>query len=406
MGTNALLRVYLALDMHILFLSRWFPSPPDNGSKFRVLNLLRGLAAAHEVSLISFTEGSIDHLDIQAIDRICTEVAVVPWKQFNPNGLRASMGFMSPKPRSVINSYSPNMSEKIQSAVKTNKFDMVIASQIDTAGYYKDIKFLPAVFEEVEIGLLHDQTDKTKPILIRMRADLTWRKHRRYLANVLKNFRACTVVSEQEKKLLSNAIPEFRHIKVFPNCIHSDDYQAINEKPEPNTLIFTGSFRYRPNYQAMEWFVREVLPRLQQKIQGLRLIITGDPAGLTLPETGNIEILGYVKDIRPLLARSWVSLAPLQSGGGTRIKILEAMALGTPVVATTKGAQGLDTKSGENILIADTPEGFCDAVYRLLIDINLRYRLAENAMRLVREKYDWKTIMPEYLTFIEDIARS
>jgi glycosyltransferase involved in cell wall biosynthesis len=166
-------------------------------------------------------------------------------------------------------------------------------------------------------------------------------------------------------------------------------------------LIFSGSFRYQPNYYAMQWFVSQVFPLILEKIPEVQLVITGDHANLPLSQTKNISLAGYVDDIKSLIASCNVSIVPLWSGGGTRLKILEAMALGTPVVATSKGAEGLLAENGEHILIADQPEIFARTVIKILTDKKLREFLASNALQLVKAKYDWRAMMPKFLGFLE-----
>jgi glycosyltransferase involved in cell wall biosynthesis len=182
------------------------------------------------------------------------------------------------------------------------------------------------------------------------------------------------------------------------------DYQTSTRDPEPNTLIFTGSFRYHANYEAMVWFLQEVFPLVLAQKPEVQLTITGDHAGKTLPMLENVNLVGFVDDVQSLIASSWVSVVPLLVGGGTRLKILEAMALCTPVVSTTKGAEGLNIQHGEDILIADTPEAFAKAVIRLLRDRDLREKLAGNAYRLVADEYNWPVIMPRFLELVEDVA--
>src|SRR3989304_6090235 len=144
----------------------------------------------------------------------------------------------------------------------------------------------------------------------------------------------------------------------------------------------------------MVWFLEEVYPLIQAQVPDLSLTITGDHADLPLPPASNVTLTGVVDDIRPLIASSSVSLVPLQAGGGTRLKILEAMALGVPVVSTLKGAEGLEIRSGEHLLIADTPEAFAENVIRVLRDPALRKGITDRARRMVEEKYDWAVVMP------------
>jgi glycosyltransferase involved in cell wall biosynthesis len=154
----------------------------------------------------------------------------------------------------------------------------------------------------------------------------------------------------------------------------------------------------------MTWFIKDIFPLIRAEVPGAKLVITGDHANLPLPATDNVTLTGFVEDIRPLVANSMISIAPLLQGGGTRLKILESMALRTPVVATPKGAEGLDVVHGENILIAETAKEYADAAIRLMTDPDLRHRLVENGYQLVKEKYDWSVVMPQFLGLITKVA--
>jgi glycosyltransferase involved in cell wall biosynthesis len=151
----------------------------------------------------------------------------------------------------------------------------------------------------------------------------------------------------------------------------------------------------------MVWFLRDVYPRIQHGQPNATLMITGDHANLPLPAATGVTLSGHVQDVRPAIAGAWCSIAPLQTGGGTRLKILEAMALGTPVVATSKGAEGLNVVDGVHLLIGDTPETFANAVERVLQEPELRQRLIDNARRLVYSEYEWTRVMPRFLDLVE-----
>jgi glycosyltransferase involved in cell wall biosynthesis len=234
---------------------------------------------------------------------------------------------------------------------------------------------------------------------------MTWTKHRRYLTHLLKDFDACTVVSEQERRLLTRIVDGNSNIEVIPNCVSLADYQGIEGVPRPLTLIFTGALRYPPNYEAMVWFMGRVYPRLQAIYPDIQLTITGDHAGRRLPSTENVILTGVLDDVKSHIARSLVNLAPIFSGGGTRLKILEAMALRTPVVSTSKGAEGLDVRHGEHLLIANTPGEFAEAVIRIFEDPQLRCHLVDNAFQTVCEKYNWSNMMPRFIDLVEKISR-
>jgi glycosyltransferase involved in cell wall biosynthesis len=391
--------------MKILFLSGWYPYPPNNGSKLRIYSLLRGLAQHHEVTLLSFADQPDVDLEAREIRLLCRDIQVLPWRPFEPHSRRARLGFLSLSPRSVIDTFSPDMARRIEQADSRRDFDLIIASQWAMASYGSYFHELPALFEEVEVGVPYEQFARATSLVRRFRYGLTWAKHRAYLSRLLRYFRACTVVSEQERALLSRAVPGYQDIEVIPNCINLPEYRDLRGTPQKNTLIFTGSFRYSANHDAMIWFLAEVYPRIQARAPDVRLIITGDHAGLPLPPADNVTLTGFVDDVRPLIAAAAVSLVPIRVGGGTRLKILEAMALHTPVVATTKGAEGLEVQHGDHLLIADTPEAFAEAVLRLLGDSALRQQLAGNGYQLVAERYDWAAVMPHFLALVEKVAR-
>ena len=193
-------------------------------------------------------------------------------------------------------------------------------------------------------------------------------------------------------------------LEVIPNCVDVASYEAIKETAQPNKLIFTGAFTYYPNYEAMTWFVDNVYPLVQAKIPDISLTITGNHNNLPLPAGKNITLTGFVDDVRPLIAQSWISIVPLHVGGGTRLKILEAMALKTPVIATSKGAEGLDAEHNKHLFIVDSPEDFADSIVKLHHNTQLRQDLVSNAYKLIQEKYDWTATIPKYLNLIEQVT--
>ena len=313
--------------------------------------------------------------------------------------------FLSSTPRSFIDTFSLEIVRNIEQLISAQNFDLIIASQINMAAYGNYFNQIPAIFEEAEVGILFEQYKKTTSPIKRFRYWLTWTKHKHFLKSVLKHFKAVTVVSQQENNLLTEAIPEHPTLEVIPNCINITDYESINEKPQPNSIIFTGAFTFEPNYEAMLWFVKDVLPIIQKKIPDAHLSITGNHGERTLHPNPNVTLTGFVEDIRPYIARSMCSIVPILSGGGTRLKILEAMALGTPVIATTKGAEGLDLQPGEQILVADSAQGFANAVISVLSEPKIHQKLSTRALQQVSEHYNWPKTIPTFLNFIDRITQ-
>jgi polysaccharide biosynthesis protein PslH len=330
---------------------------------------------------------------------------VVPVRYFDPGRFRARLGFFSLKPRSVIDTFSPAMADCITQTLQAARYDLIIASQTRLAGYAPYFQGVPALFEEVEVGIIYEEYAQAQSLAHRLRYGLTWAKHRHYLRSLLPAFGACTVVSEPEQRFFRHNIGRGgERVEVIPNCLDVAAYQDFLGAPEPDTLIYTGSFSYFPNHEAMLWFTEQVLPLVAAQVPGVKLTITGNAAGRPLPPSPHVHHAGFVDDVRPYVARAWISLAPLWSGGGTRLKILEAMALRTPVVATSKGAEGIDAEPGRHLLIADTPAAFAAAVVQLLQDPALRRTLADNAYELVNERYDWTAVTPRLLNLVHSLT--
>jgi polysaccharide biosynthesis protein PslH len=391
--------------MKILFLSRWFPFPPDNGSKIRIYQLLQSLSQSHEVTLLSFSETPVSSSPDPQQRKICSSVQVVPWKPYNSRSLRAQLGFLSDQPRFLVDTYSPEMESLIRSKLMACKFDLVIASQLSMASYFSCFRDIPALFEEMEFGVFYDQLSGQTQGLKRIKAQLRWIKLQRYISRLLTGFGAGTVASETEFHIIQKEFPTYQSkIEILPNGVDLRDYQDLKINRKPRHIIFTGSFTYVANYQAMQWFVGQVFPLIREQYPDVHLIITGDHANLPLPSMDNIILTGYVNDIKSLVASCDVSIAPIWSGGGTRLKILEAMAVGTPVVATSKGTEGLAAENEKHMLIADDPQNFARQVSNLLLSSELREYISHNALQLVKDRYDWQGMMPQFLQLVERTA--
>ncbi len=191
---------------------------------------------------------------------------------------------------------------------------------------------------------------------------------------------------------------------VVPNGAFIDKDWQYPGSPHEGELIFNGALTYHANFDAMEYFLKDIFPRVRKEMPQVSLKITGTTKGVpldSLPEYDNVEFTGFLDDIKPLMANSWACVVPLRIGGGTRLKILEAMSLGTPVISTVKGAEGLDVVHGEHLLIANDAEQFSRQTIQLLTDESLRQKLSLQARRLVEEKYDWQCIQQHFCELVE-----
>lgn len=392
--------------MKVLFLSSWYPYPADNGSRLRIYHLLRQLSSRHEISLISFTEEPVSDDRLRAMRALCADVKTVRQRRFQPGRLKAIAGFFSTRPRSVVDTYNEAMMQTVLRETTRFQPDVVIASQTDAAIYVQRLA-VRRVLDEVEVTVLYEAYARERSKLRRLRAWLTWQKLTAYLRGLLSDFDGYTVVSDAERRRVIEATATRVPVAIVPNGVDVEACARVVAQPEPDTLIYSGALTYDANFDAVDYFLREIFPLIQAKRPGVRLFVTGKLDGVNLdalPRNDGVVFTGYLDDVRPRIAQSWVSVVPLRIGGGTRLKILESLALGTPVVATSKGAEGLDFEAGRELCIADTPSEFADQVVRLLEDRLLRETFSAAGRRAV-VRYSWSTIGASFSDFVERIAK-
>jgi glycosyltransferase involved in cell wall biosynthesis len=193
---------------------------------------------------------------------------------------------------------------------------------------------------------------------------------------------------------------------MVPNGVDTRHNRLGIAAPEPNTLVYSGAITYHPNYDAVEYFLRAIFPLVNLEEGEAILRVTGGTGHTKvepLARYGHVEFTGHLADIRPTVAGSWASVVPLRIGGGTRLKILESMALGTPVVSTSKGVEGLDVVPEQHLLIADSPGEFATQTVRLLRDPGLRDSLSTHARQHMEEQYDWTEIGRKFTDVVEQV---
>lgn len=395
--------------MNILFLTTWFPYPPDNGSKLRVYYLLRGLAQHHQVSLLSFAFATARPDAPGELDNWCKQIQVVPVDPFAANKVGPLRTFFSPRP--VASRPVPAMRRLVASNLRAPPYDAVIASTGMMIDYtYQAPTGMVKVLEEHNFMTrwAWERYQQGVGAAQRARRWLSWRKGCWYEARAFSRFDLITMVSETDRQATVDvAGRRGPRVEVVPNGVDCAHNRSGLAQPQPHRLVFNGSLTYSANYDAMRWFLAEIYPRIKLQIPGVSLTLTGftqgvDLAGLALDET--VTLTGYVEDVRIPVAEAAVAIAPIRQGGGTRLKILEAMALGTPVVTTSKGAEGLDVADGDHLLLADTPERFAAAVLRLLGDDAMADSLRTNARQLVEQRCDWDAIGRRFATLIEEMV--
>lgn len=398
--------------MRILVISTWYPFPPYNGSRIRAYYLLKELAVAHEVTLVAFRPESgpraaldswTSMKELGAIEQIAVEDD--PFRHVDAPG---PIKYISPIPLAFVRSGA--MARQIRQLANRGSWQAVVVLQMPAARYALQVPGAARVFDydsplaaQLQQRYL-DSTGARRPLRW-----ASWQKALRYESRVARQFQACTVVSEQDRAFASNLLGvSAAKVQVCPNGVDCTWNQPSAKEPAPNSLIYNGSITYGANLDAVRYFQEEILPLVRRHVPQVTFKVTGSYEGVVsndlLPGESTI-FTGYVEDIRPEVSGAAVCVVPIRVGGGTRLKILEAMALGTPVISTSKGAEGLAVEDGAHLLLADTAEEFAAKTVMLLQDRRLRSRLAVNGRRLVEERYDWSVIGRGFRALVENMAQ-
>jgi glycosyltransferase involved in cell wall biosynthesis len=369
--------------------------------------LIRILARNHQVDLISFTAEPVSREQLSMMNRLCQRITTIPFQPATRRPMREILGYFSNKPRSAYITHNSEMQSAIMQADNSRHYDALVSSQIDMAAYTQHWKSSPMVFEELELTGLYESQLPNGNSIRQWRRQLMWWKTKNYVKRLMRSYRGCTVASETERMCLQEILPEYDQVTIIPNGVDLEYLSGNFGVVEPNTMIYAGALTYAANLDAMVFFLTTIFPLIKQRRPDVKLYITGSTQGVDLsllPMDDSVIFTGFLHDIRPRVAKSMVSIVPLRLGGGTRLKILEAMALRVPVVSTPKGCEGLHLVPGQDLLVADDPTQFAEAVLRLFDEQDFREQMAFNGCAKVREMYDWNRIGEKFSKMIHSMV--
>ena len=379
--------------MRILFAAPFLPYPPDSGGRARSYHLLHRLAERHAVDLVAFYHDPADLARVPPLAGLCASVRTVPAPAY-PLGPRARLRRALFSPADLV---MPRRSADMAAALSGSpSFDLAFLEDLGAAEY---ARLVPAILSKhnVEAELYRQMAHTKRPFSPAWAlAHLEARALARNESTTAALFRRVIVVSEQERSRLAIHCPASR-IAVVPNGVDTAYFApqpAVAE--EPGSLLFVGTFFWPPNIDAARWLVRDILPLIRREVPDVRLCLAGhDPPPViqALACPPGVVVAGSVPDVRPYLARAAVCVAPLRIGGGTRLKILDALAMGRPVVSTSLASEGLDLAGGHELLIADGAEAFAAATARLLRDPAQRAALGAAGRQAVESRHTWPTVL-------------
>jgi sugar transferase (PEP-CTERM/EpsH1 system associated) len=385
--------------MNVLWLTDGLPYPADAGSRIRDFHLIREVARTSTVHLFSLVLPG-EPTEPGQLREFCKSIEIFVLPGFLSRRQLGSFlrSILARRPLAAFPFCCAEAIHRLQAIMAREKIDVfqvehsLLAAYIDATprkGACRTVLSLHNVCFEQYRQMARLDVGLAARTLYRLKAIAMSKAERHYIPR----FDCCVVVSAAEHELLQREVPEARTV-VIENGVDCSQLRPLPESPGSG-LLFVGVMGYPPNCDGLMFFARSILPRIRSSVPDAKLFVVGQAPPARVKALGRktgIEVTGYVNDILPYYRLSKVTVVPLRAGGGTRLKILESMALGRAVVSTTIGCAGLEVRHGVHLLIADGPQQFADCVVQLLRNDALRAELVGNARRMVEERYDWANI--------------
>ncbi len=399
--------------MRVLFLARQFPWPPNDGEKVIVYNVIRHLAARHQITLLTFESQAVTAEAMQRVEDLGIDVRLggAPMSRLSTRDKIANL--LSPSPVEILRWRIPSMRQMIREARSQQKFDVAHVDTAMLAVYHVDLAGLPAVLSPHDSwGMLMERIYQAHPTSNPLRRLVRWlelRKIRNFEALVYRRFGKVCVVAGPDALALKKRLPSER-VAVIPNGVDTDFFTASDEHGavEPS-VVFSGVMSYFPNEDAVLFFYHQIWPRIVEVIPETMFFIVGrDPRASVralADRDERIVVTDSVEDIRPYIGRATVYVSPLRVGAGIKNKVLEAMAMGKAIVATPLSCDGIELQSETHVLVREIPDDFASAVIDLIKNKALRSRLGANSRKLVASKYSWGSIATQYEDLYYEVRR-
>lgn len=388
--------------MKLLVIYPYAPWPLDRGTYQRTFHLLKSLALHHEVDFVALTEEQDDIEEKRAVfSGFCREVEFIPfahppWQKLFPGRL------LNPLPSNVQHWQCPKVEEAINRRLTPGRYDLVHICDLVLMPYVLPHKHhTPFVVDRSRVDLQFQLMEhKTLQFPFRDKL-LRWESYAKlwlYEKKLARETLLEVVCGPDDEVFLHQHVDKQAPVMVVANGVDLDYFDpssAPDARATEPTVIFCGAMDYSPNVDALRWFFESIHDKLLQLCPEIRILIVGkNPIAevKAYASRPGVTVTGGVPDVRPYYRRAWLQMVPLRIGGGTRLKIVESLAIGTPVVSTSIGAQGLELKHGENILLADDPDSFAGGISKALSDPSLLQHIEKNGVTTATQRFGWPAI--------------
>ena len=389
--------------MKILFLHKRSLFPADTGGKIRTLNVLKHLAKWHEITyLCNVLPEEEPHL--ARMSDLGLNVVAIPWKEAARDSFPFYFGLasnlLSKYPYSVNKDFDKRVRSKAIELLSNSEFNLLICDFVQMARNVLDVGPIPKILfqHNVEAQIYRRLADNEPNVFKRMFIRRQQLKMEAFERSAGKAFDQSIAVSPQDKQMFEEDYG-WKHVTVIDTAVDTEYFRPENSDRIEGRLAFIGSMDWRPNQEGILRFAKRVFPSIRERYPNATLDIVGrnPPAFIKrLSSYPGVVVTGKVEDVRPYISRASMTVVPIYSGGGTRLKIFESMAMGTPVVSTPLGADGLNIGDGKHMVCADSDQQFADAVCKLLGSAQGRHLLAAQALKHVSQNYSSEIIAKQF----------
>ena len=385
--------------------------PVHSGGDIRSYNIARQLAAQHELTFFSYYHGARDEAYENSLRQHFPRAICIPTAELNDGSLRRGLDYLARFPQGIPYAVSRFASRSVKSQIKQwyveRRFDVAICDFLDAAvNFPQELTFPTALFQHnVESEIWRRHASNGSGGIKKLVYGLEFSRMLRYEKEIVRKFDHVIAVSAHDKQLMSAWVDPGR-ISVVPTGVDTNQFHPGPQPARENPLVlFVGAMDWEPNVDAMEYFCSEIWPGILKKVPPARFRIVGRNPGAKVQKLvcESVEVTGRVPEVIDHLHQASVVVVPLRIGGGTRLKIYEAMAAGKAMVSTSVGAEGLDVHHGHDIILSDTAEAFADSVARLLQDADKRMRLERAAAELAAN-YGWPRIGARFGEILEKVV--
>ncbi len=392
--------------MKILFLANRVPYPPYRGDKLKIFNLARRLNKRHELYLLTFAQNEEDLSYKAELEKIFKEVHFVylpKWK----SAANCIAGLWDPTPLQVLYFRSNQMQGELNKMLKQHDFDAIHVQHLRMSPYLENRADLPRILDLPDAFSLYWERRKTvkRGLLTTIFENFEQKRVLKY-EDILKKYNISLVCSQEDLEYLEK-MHGTTNLRLLPNGVDISTFKAGgHDYSHNNVILFTGNMDYAPNVDAVGYFTEAILPLIRKEMPQVKFVIAGQrPVQKVLDlASEHVTVTGFIKDLAAMYNTASVVVAPLRFGAGTQNKVLEAMAMGIPVVCSNIGFAGLGIKSGEGAIMQTDPHEFAKSVTNILSSEQQRATIGNEGIKVIKSKFDWDVValkLEEYFNMIK-----